>query len=133
MGTGYAVSFTGLGGGAAAEEQGGEGESSSDEQQSSESSELRDTSGAGGRDDFNEIFQRCVTKLRQLEAAAPSAENDRVRTETYVELIGLAEDFVTSAVRYGQSIVSEVYLPLSRKTIRPDTTVGGVIGEEGRV
>ena len=85
---------------------------------------------AGGRDDFNEIFQRCVTKLRHSEDAVPSEENDKIRLETYVELIGLAEDFVTSAVRYGQIIISEVYLPLSRKTIRPDTSVGGVIGGE---
>ncbi len=134
--TGYAVSFPAHAadatepGGGGGEDNGMVVEASSDEEQSSESSELREGSAAGGRDDFNEIFQRCVTKLRHLEVAPPSADNDKVRTETYVELIGLAEDFVTSAVRYGQIIVSEVYLPLSRKTIRPDTTVGGVIGGE---
>ncbi len=99
---------------------------------SSESSDDEDFS-SGGRDDFNEVFQRCVTELRNLEAASSvvsDPELERKRTETYVELIGMAEDFVASAVRYGQIIVSEVYLPLHRKTIKPDKTVGGVIGGE---
>lgn len=82
------------------------------------------------RDDFNEIFQCCVTRLRELEYAPPGPQTSKMRTDTYVELIGLAEDFVTSAVRYGQIIISEVYLPVSKKTIRPATNVGGVIGGE---
>ena len=80
------------------------------------------------RDDFNEIFQTCVTRLRELDHLPPSHNVSKQRTDTYVELIGLAEDFVTSAKRYGQIIISEVYLPLSKKTLRPDSTVGGVIG-----
>lgn len=45
-----------------------------------------------------------------------------------MDLIGVAEDFVASAVRYGQIIISEVYM--RRKTIRPDHQLGGVIGGE---
>jgi hypothetical protein len=101
---------------------------------SDESSSESDGEEGGGRDDFNEVFQRCVTELRNLEDArsvsGENAELEKKRMETYVELIGMAEDFVASAVRYGQIIVSEVYLPVSRKTIKPDKTVGGVIGGE---
>jgi tetratricopeptide (TPR) repeat protein len=82
------------------------------------------------RGDFNEIFQYCVSRLRHFENSPNSPEKEKLRTDTYVELIGLAEDFVTSAVRYGQIIISEVYLPISKKTIRPNDAIGGVIGGE---
>lgn len=110
------------------------GSSSEDESLSRDSSSSSsDLSYEGSsRGDFNEIYQSCVTRLRKLSGgfATTAPTYDKLRMETYVDLIGLAEDFVTSAVRYGQIIISEVYLPPSKKTIRPNESIGGVIGGE---
>jgi hypothetical protein len=47
-------------------------------------------------------------ELRKLGEASSDSNTEKKITETYVELIGMAEDFVASAVRYGQIIISEV-------------------------
>lgn len=109
------------------------GLSSDDDMDDSSGSDLvangdLDSESNNRRGDFNEVFQTCVTRLRNCSGY--DEDSERVRLETYVELIGLAEDFVSSAVRYGQIIISEVYLPNRRKTIKPNESVGGVIGGE---
>lgn len=77
--------------------------------------------------DFNLMFQRCIQNIRNTPSG-PLAQETCM--ENFSSIIRLAEDFVASAKRYGQIIISEVYLNEKNKTIKPSSTVGGVIGGE---
>ena len=78
---------------------------------------------------FNKTFQDCMMFIRSANSLT-GVKSDDLKLATYMALIRLAEDFVEFAVRYGRIIISEVHLPSHKKTIRPDSSVGGVIGGE---
>jgi len=73
--------------------------------------------------DWNQRFQAIMEKISTFSPNTPI--NEEITTN--LALIGLAQDFLYSATAYGKIIISEVYLPDSKKTIKP-ANVGGVAG-----
>jgi hypothetical protein len=70
-------------------------------------------------------FHHCVEKLSKITMA--SQLDDRIEANT--ELMHLSDDFVHAARTFGRIIISEVFLPVKQKTIRPKT-IGGIVGGE---
>jgi tetratricopeptide (TPR) repeat protein len=75
--------------------------------------------------DWNQRFQEIVEKMRKFDEYTPLPE----RVHVTRNLIHLAHDFIYSSATYGKIIISELYLPVSQKTIRP-SSLGGVAGGE---
>src|SRR5688572_18961477 len=82
-------------------------------------------------------FQTIVELIRSFKQMDPGF---RVKTNAnlgftihvikiylFVEMHQLAQDFLESVVQYGKIIISERYLPLERKTIKP-VDLGGLAG-----
>jgi hypothetical protein len=80
-----------------------------------------------GLHNWNTRFQKVITTLQCLSYTDDSTLNERV--EANIELMHLSQDFIHSARTYGRIIISEVYLPYRKKTIRP-LQLGGVAGGE---
>ena len=66
---------------------------------------------------WNEEFQR-------------SFEEEEDSLPKYRRLLNLSNDFVFAAQMYGKIIISERYLPVKEKTIKPNDRLGGVAGGE---
>ena len=77
--------------------------------------------------DWNTRFQNVINTLQNLSYTDDSTLQKRV--EANQELMHLSQDFVHAARTYGRIIISEVYLPMKRKTIKP-LNLGGVAGGE---
>ena len=77
------------------------------------------------QDEFNAIFQEALSNLQVFDDEG----NVSSSIEDHTKLIRLSTDFVSSARRYGRIIISEVYQPVNKKTIKP-INLGGVIGGE---
>jgi len=62
-----------------------------------------------------------------LELSEKTTEASEIK---YRRLAKLAVDFVETAKTYGKVIISEHFLPLAQKTIKPITHLGGIAGGE---
>lgn len=60
-------------------------------------------------------FQYCLKKLRSFNLRTTLSE----RIDTNLNLLHLARDFIHAATTYGKIIISEYYLPIEKKTIKP--------------
>ena len=70
-------------------------------------------------------FQACVEILTSLTPSTPIEERMKANTE----LMHLSDDFVHAARTFGKIIISEVFVPVTKKTITPQT-IGGIVGGE---
>tara|TARA_R110002050_G_scaffold63534_1_gene138832 strand:- start:88 stop:1071 length:984 start_codon:yes stop_codon:yes gene_type:complete len=77
-------------------------------------------------DEWNHRFQRCLERMHKLSEGCAMREKMVANTE----LMHLSEDFVHASRTVGKIIISEVYLPLSKKTIKPQTLGGRAGGEK---
>jgi hypothetical protein len=75
---------------------------------------------------FNDRFQVVTEKIRSFTAT--SSTQDKIEANT--ELLHLYHDFIFTAKQYGRIIISEVYLPVEQKTIKPVSYVSGILGGE---
>jgi len=76
-----------------------------------------------GLGDWNERFQKIVEQLRSFDYTTPLVE----RFNTARDLIHLAQDFIYSSSSYGKIIISEAFVPIDQKTIKP-IEIGGLCG-----
>ena len=74
---------------------------------------------------WTERFQRTLENIRCLNADTPIDE----LVNGNAELLYLAQDFLHCAETYGRIIISERFLPVDEKTIKP-LSMGGVAGGE---
>lgn len=72
--------------------------------------------------DWNKRFQSCIKKLNTFTLLTPLQE----RLAVNLDLMHLAQDFIYAATTYGKIIISEYYLPRSKKTIKPCSELPGV-------
>eukprot|EP01127_Copromyxa_protea_P011133 TRINITY_DN2779_c1_g2_i1.p1 TRINITY_DN2779_c1_g2~~TRINITY_DN2779_c1_g2_i1.p1 ORF type:complete len:1346 (-),score=201.42 TRINITY_DN2779_c1_g2_i1:119-3904(-) len=72
---------------------------------------------------WNRRFRHCIWAIRNLEPTAQLAP----RIEANLNLMHLSQDFIYAATSYGKIIISEYYLPVKNKTIKP-IELGGVLG-----
>ena len=70
-------------------------------------------------------FQECVRDVSSL--TIDTRVEDVMRTNT--ELMHLSDDFVHAARTFGKIIITEAFLPVEKKTIKP-RTIGGIVGGE---
>eukprot|EP01126_Amoeba_proteus_P011640 TRINITY_DN1473_c0_g1_i18.p1 TRINITY_DN1473_c0_g1~~TRINITY_DN1473_c0_g1_i18.p1 ORF type:complete len:812 (+),score=196.67 TRINITY_DN1473_c0_g1_i18:740-3175(+) len=75
---------------------------------------------------WNERFQSCIQRLRELHINV----TDQERTRLYAELVHLERDFLYCSETYGKIIISEYYLPNSEKTIKPVKKLGYAGGDK---
>jgi len=75
---------------------------------------------------WNHRFQKCITKM-QADADYNNELPLEEKVSMNVELLHLSQDFIHAAATYGKIIISEVYLPNKKKTIKP-VTIGGQAG-----
>ena len=77
--------------------------------------------------DWSGRFESLTHLMKTMDANTPFQR----RVETNEGLMRLANDFLLSAELYGRTIISEIFLPHSQKTIKPATdSFGGVAGGE---
>ena len=76
--------------------------------------------GAGGRLDWNEMFQAILEEVDE-------SRDMRSYEEKYRQLAQLAVDFVAVSKTYAKLIISELFLPEEEKTIKP-RHLGGMAG-----
>eukprot|EP01102_Stenamoeba_stenopodia_P010457 TRINITY_DN3150_c0_g1_i4.p1 TRINITY_DN3150_c0_g1~~TRINITY_DN3150_c0_g1_i4.p1 ORF type:complete len:699 (+),score=110.12 TRINITY_DN3150_c0_g1_i4:139-2097(+) len=76
--------------------------------------------------DWNFRYQRIMLLLRKLSEHNASFQEE---IEVRRSLVQLSQDFLYTAKAYGKIIISEVYLPVKQKTIKP-VDVGGIAGGE---
>ena len=81
--------------------------------------------GAPPQGFWNEKFQAALGKLRTVQDDGTSTLDAFSRA--YAELLNLNQDFIHTAKVFGKIIISEMYLPIDAKTIKP-VSVGGVAG-----
>ena len=74
--------------------------------------------------DWNGRFQMLIEQLRQFEG------NSTERLRIYGDLSKLANDFYHCSLTYGKLIISEVYVPIHKKTIKPQKYISGILGGE---
>jgi hypothetical protein len=74
---------------------------------------------------WNSRFQRVMDDMKGLTSNTPLATKIRV----YTELSNLAEDFNFIANTYAKIIITEVGVPIAKKTIKP-IDIGGQAGGE---
>jgi Clustered mitochondria len=72
---------------------------------------------------WNERFQEVVSRLLEQSTETPLQQ----RTDVNVQLLDLSQDFIYTAKTYGKIIISERYLPTSKKIIKP-VDIGGHAG-----
>ena len=75
-------------------------------------------------DTFNEQLQTTVERLSSMSEDTSIPEQVRIHTQ----LLNLAENFFHIASAYGKAIISEMNLPPSEKTIKPDPSFSGIAG-----
>jgi hypothetical protein len=66
--------------------------------------------------------------MRQLSGVSIDSSLEDVMVAN-TDLMHLSDDFVHAARTFGKIIISEVFLPVGKKTIRP-RTIGGIVGGE---
>jgi tetratricopeptide (TPR) repeat protein len=70
---------------------------------------------------WNRRFQSTLKAIR-------TAQGPEERVACYSELSSLVTDFIYLAETYARIIISEAYMPVGRKTIKPSKKFGGVAG-----
>jgi len=78
-----------------------------------------------GACDWSGRFTSLIEEIKNQRANTPFKR----RIEVNEDLMRLSSDFLLSAELYGKTIISEMFLPLEEKTIKPAKT-GGVAGGE---
>eukprot|EP01091_Cochliopodium_minus_P019576 TRINITY_DN8269_c0_g1_i2.p1 TRINITY_DN8269_c0_g1~~TRINITY_DN8269_c0_g1_i2.p1 ORF type:complete len:734 (+),score=164.05 TRINITY_DN8269_c0_g1_i2:154-2202(+) len=76
--------------------------------------------------DFNKHFQNSMDALDSLDENSPTD----LKLDVFKEIMRIASDFLEFATSYGKIIISELFVPHQNKTIKPNKSLGGIIGGE---
>eukprot|EP01105_Mastigella_eilhardi_P018223 TRINITY_DN4210_c0_g1_i2.p1 TRINITY_DN4210_c0_g1~~TRINITY_DN4210_c0_g1_i2.p1 ORF type:complete len:820 (+),score=192.17 TRINITY_DN4210_c0_g1_i2:941-3400(+) len=74
--------------------------------------------------EWNTRFQQCITGMNHISPHTLEPEKCAIMQQ----LMNLAQDFIYAATTFGKIIISELYLPVEQKTIKPRLSAGGVAG-----
>jgi len=74
--------------------------------------------------DWNKRFQASLARIRRFTQVTPLKQ----RIQANLDLMHLAQDFIYCATVYGKIIISEYYLDVSSKTIKPNYDLPGYMG-----
>lgn len=77
---------------------------------------------------WNERFQSSIQQLKIINQHINST--DQERTKVFSELVHLERDFLYCSETYGKIIISEYYLSLEQKTIKPINELGYAGGDK---
>lgn len=72
--------------------------------------------------ELNERFQTAVTAVRKVNVYNGTVAE---KTTAYSQLVQCVSDFTRIVKKYGEIIISEISLPLDKKTIKPLPFYGG--------
>jgi tetratricopeptide (TPR) repeat protein len=83
---------------------------------------------AGGGCDDDDYSLQWNRRFQSTLRAIRTAQGPEERVACYSELSSLVTDFIYLAETYARIIISEAYMPIERKTIKPSKKFGGVAG-----